>query len=198
MGTPVRRSSRGRISWSSMKRTTLVTSQVTTTTARAERIALTVIVTSPALTLASATTSAMRSRSSSAECASVNTKTPVVQQNSRTTRCSACSIASPRSRTLRRLRTSGMASETRKDLIEHPCQRGKDQPEPRGDDRQRGQRARDTRVAKRARDNSDGQYQQHRLHQSAQQNGGHAGHQPRESSPAPIVQPAPRRTAGAE
>ena len=114
MGTPVRRSSRGRISWSSTKRTTLVTSQVTTTTARAERIALTVIVTSPALTLAFATTLAMRSRSSSAECASMNTKTPVVQQNSTTSRCSACSIASPLSRTLRRLRTSGMASRPAK------------------------------------------------------------------------------------
>ena len=77
--------------------------------------------------------------------------------------------------------------QARKDLVEHPCQRGEDQPEPRGDDGQRGQRARETRVAKHARDDGGGQRQQHHLDQSAQQHGGHAGHEPRERPPAPIV-----------
>ena len=131
MGTPVRRSSRGRISWSRMKRTTLVTSQVTTTTARAERIALTVIVTSPALTLALATRLAMRSRSSSAECASVNDRDadrPAEQQDDPMQRAQyrvsplAHAAQAPQER---------RSEEPGKDLVEHPCQRGEDQPVPR-------------------------------------------------------------------
>ena len=109
-GTPVRRLSRGRISWRSTKPTTLVRSHVTPTTSNAESTARSVIVSSPAVTLALVMNRPRRSRSSSAECASMKATMPAAQQNSTTTRRSAPSTAVPRSRTLRRLCSSGVAS----------------------------------------------------------------------------------------
>ena len=146
------------------------------------------IVSSPALTLAFVTKVTKRTRSSSAECASVNARTPVAQQNTTTIRCRACWIDVAALAHAAKSSRERRGEQTGECLIEHPRERCEDQRVSRCDDGQRGKRTRHASVAKYAGAEDEHKYQQYSSNETSQQHGRHVGQKPRQRTTTPIVE----------